>query len=103
MIPRICLVLSIIGIGILLFSMNLPAKQVRSIDDIKELPLNTKVILYGKVTEEKLYDEFKIMKINGIDATCSNCLGQYKGKEILIEGLVSEYEGTRQIKVLRLR
>ncbi len=75
---------------------------IESFEDMEDLEINSKVILEGFVEEEKNFGTFKILKINGIDVVC-NCLGSYLEKEIVVEGVVSEYRGKKQIKVLSVK
>ncbi len=99
---RIAFVISLVGIFVLLGAFMLPAKNVGSAEDLEKLEINTKVILSGKVENERVYGDFRILSVNGISVIC-NCPGDYLGKNVEILGKVSEYEGKIQIEILRIK
>ena len=114
-------VILILGMFVLLLLMNfLPAKNVGSYEELEKLEINTKVILSGKVVEERvLYEGTKSFELdiedsvnslalvsnetsrNGIELICE-CTDSFLDEKIIIEGVVSEYEGKRQVEVLKI-
>ena len=99
---RSSFIFAILGISFLFYLLIFGEIKIEEFKDLEDLEINSKVILEGFVEEEKNFGTFKILKINGIDVVC-NCLESYLEKEIVVEGVVSEYLGKKQIKTLSIR
>jgi len=99
MLKKVSFAFAILGIGVLLGMLALPAKEFGSIDDLRE---NEKVFVEGKVENEKDFGDFKILKVNGTEIYCS-CKDSYLGEEVYVEGYVDEFDGKKQIRVLKIR
>jgi hypothetical protein len=78
-------------------------EEISSYEDLMNLEVNKKVSLSGKVVEERvLYEGTKLLKLdNGIEVVCE-CAGGFKDGNVLVEGFVSEYEGKKQVEILRI-
>ena len=100
MLKKISFIIVIIGIALLLSLLILSPKEV-NVEDIENLTLNKKVFFRGKVEHERDFGNFKIWQINEIEVVC-DCNESYLNKEVEITGLVSEFEGKTQVRVLRL-
>lgn len=83
-------------IGVMIFNV----KEVRSLEGLED---NQHVKLNGLVVSERgIYDDEKILELDsGIVLVCEGC-GSYLDKEIFVEGIVEEYKGEKQIRVLRI-
>lgn len=116
MLRKYAFIVAILGIAFLLGLLILPAKKIveeRSglveINNLEELEINDKVIFSGKVGSESDFGDFKIWKLSAItsgaemdfDVVC-DCRESYLGREVEIVGLVSEFNGERQVRVLRI-
>lgn len=100
---KICFAISFIGLFYLLGLLYwLPPIEVNDRNELSELEDNTKVIIRGFVEEEDYYSEGLILSINGVKVLCAKCEIELDNKEILIEGLVEEYFGEKQIKALKI-
>jgi hypothetical protein len=98
MLKKVSFAVTILGIGILLGMLVLPAREMEDLQSARD---NEKVFLEGKVEGEKDFGDFRILKIKGIDIYCS-CSESYLGKDVYVEGFVEEFNGKRQIRVLRI-
>lgn len=102
---RVSFILAILGLAFLLGILIFPGYvEVKGVDDLRELEINDKVVVRGFVERENVInDNFRLLEVNGITITCE-CGDQesYLGMEIVVKGLVEEYEGTRQIDVGRI-
>ena len=99
MLKKISFAIAILGIGVLLGMLALPAKELKALNETFE---NEKVFLEGKVESERDFGDFKILNINGVDVYCS-CSESYLGKEVYAEGFVDEFDGKKQVRVLKIR
>ncbi len=98
MLKKISFAIAILGIGFLLGMLVWPAEEL---GDISGTLANEKVFLEGEVDSERGYVEFRILKIKGIDVYCE-CDGNYLGKEVYVEGYVSEFDEKKRLNVLRI-
>lgn len=96
---KLSFVLTILGISILLVMLNFSGKKVESLEGLE---LNEKVIVSGEILKERDFGDFKIFNMGEIEVYC-NCKESYLGKEVLIEGLVAEFDGEKQVKVLKIK
>ncbi len=97
------LITSLIGIFIL-GSLILIMKpiEVENLEDIEVLADNTKVVIEGKISEERtLYEGTKMLKIKDIEAICE-CNGKYNDKNVRIKGIIDEYDHKKQILVMEI-
>ena len=92
--------LAIVGIflllGIMLFS---PVREVSSLADTR---VNEKVVIQGVVEEERITESLNIMKVNGMEVVCS-CTGSFKGRNVMVYGLVGEFNKKKQVRVLKIK
>ncbi len=99
MMKEVALCLSILGIFLLLFLLSSEPKEI---GDLNNTLINQKVIIEGIVDKERTAGELVIMVINGIEVVCS-CEESYMGKSVSLVGVVSEFNGKKQVKVLRIK
>jgi len=96
------LVVALVGIFYMLFVLNFSSVvEVSGFEDLKGLDLNEKVILEGFADGYRKAGSLDLIKVNGIDVVCE-CSLNYGGKRVAVEGYVDEYNGRRQIVVLRV-
>ena len=106
MLKKLAFIIAILGIAVLLGMLILPAGELKNLE---EMEFNDKVIFEGKVESERDFGDFKIWKLSTItsgaemdfDVVC-NCEESYLGRKVKIVGLVSEFNGEKQIRVLRI-
>jgi len=101
MLRKVSFILVIVGLMILLIFLNLNVKDIKNYEDLKSLNINQKVSLEGFVSNERVAGSLKIFTINGIDVVCE-CSENYKGTEVRVVGLVSEFNSKRQVMVLEI-
>lgn len=100
---RFAFVVAFLGIFVLLgLLVFLPPKEIKSLGDLQDLRVNQKVFLTGKVESEKQFGDFNIMHVEGVEVVCE-CKRSYIDKDLEILGAVSEYEGKKQVSVLRIK
>lgn len=97
------MIIVVLGMVFLGFMLMQEGKVVSNLEELKELEANQKVVLKGIVGEERvLYGRTKLLVLdNGIELIC-DCLESFVEKSVEVEGVVSEYEGKRQVEVLKL-
>lgn len=99
---RIALLVFCAGILVLSLLLLKAPKQITNQNDLNKLEPNQKVVLNGRVSDERILSgEKSIFVINEIDVVC-DCLDNLLDKKVKIEGVVSEFENTKQIKVLKI-
>lgn len=93
-------ILFIVGMFVLFVFLMRGAREIESFEGLE---INEKVLVSGLVVEERvLYEGTKLFELeNGMELVCE-CNEQLEGKEIEAEGVVSEYEGKKQLTVLRI-
>lgn len=101
---KIALIAFVLGVLVLVLLFELPANEIKSLDDLEKLETNSKVFLKGKVESERLISEGRrIFDVKGIDVVCDCADARILiGKEVEIEGIVSEYEGEKQVTALKI-
>ncbi len=99
---RIALAVSLIGLFILMLIFESSSEYVSDVKDLERFEIGQKVYLQGIVEGERKFGETKLISINEIDIICE-CDESYLGKSLLIEGVIEDYLGKKQIKVLRIR
>ena len=77
--------------------------DVREVDKLDGLEINQRIVLTGRVISERvIYSDEKLLVLDkNITLICSGC-GSYLNSEIMVEGVVEEYEGEKQVRVLRI-
>ena len=98
---KIAFIITIAGVAVLLMFLLAKPKEVSSFEDIKTTEINEKVLVKGKIESQRDFGNFKILEINGIEAIC-NCKESFLDKEVEIVGLVEEFNGKRQVRILRV-
>tara|TARA_Y100000310_G_scaffold332776_1_gene408991 strand:- start:498 stop:809 length:312 start_codon:yes stop_codon:yes gene_type:complete len=99
---RSSFIFAILGISFLFYFLVFGEIKIEKFKDLKDLEINSKIVLEGVVDEEKDFGTFKILKIKEIEILC-DCVKSYLNEEIIVEGYVSEYLGKKQIKTLSIR
>ncbi len=101
---RLAFVVVIVGMFVLLLLLNLEPETVESLEDLEGLEINTRVVVSGEVVSERvLYLGKRLLVLeNGIELVCS-CSGGFIGREVFVEGVVSEYGGKKQVEVLEIK
>ena len=101
MLKKISFILAVVGITVLLILLILPG---RKISDIDNMAINEKVILSGRIIDEGDYGDFKIWQMEGkdFDIIC-DCKESFLDKEVSIVGLVDDFNGEKQVRVLTAR
>ena len=97
---RIAFIVVMLGMLVL---VGLMIFNIREVKDLEGLEINQKVSLSGKVISERvIYSDEKILMLDkNISLICSGC-GSYLNSEIMVEGVVEEYEGEKQVRVLKV-
>jgi hypothetical protein len=100
---RFAFIIAILGILVLAILMNLPPKEISDKEELSSLEINQKVSIQGKVTSERiLYENQKLLVLdNKIELVCE-CPSAFKDKNISVLGIISEYDGKKQVTVLRI-
>lgn len=93
----------IVGMFVLLLLLNLPAKEIKSYEEIESLEINTRVKVSGSVVSEKvIYENEKVLELDRGITLVFEGIGQFTGKEIEAVGKISEYEGKKQVTVEKI-
>lgn len=100
---RWAFIIAILGMFVLALLMNLPVREVDSYEEISGLEINTRVKISGEITSERvIYEDEKLLTLdNGVDLIYQGG-GGFNGEEVEVIGLVSEYEGKKQITVEKI-
>ncbi|MCH7567849.1 MAG: hypothetical protein IIA87_00335 [Nanoarchaeota archaeon] len=100
---RISFIIVILGIFVLLVLLIFPPIEIEEIESLDEIEVNEKISLSGEVIDERIFEDFKILKIGEIEVVCNCPIGEsYLGKNVSVIGLVEEFNERKQIRVLRL-
>jgi hypothetical protein len=99
---RWAFVIVIVGMFVLVWFLGFDVEIVRSFEDLSGLEINQKVELNGTVVGERRIANGKILDLDSNISLVCSCLGDFLGLEISVEGVVSEYDGKRQVDVLKL-
>lgn len=103
---KLSFIISLLGILILLLIPILirPALLLAPSDLNKTID-NQKVLVSGKVLDEKIYASYKILKLNnGISLNCNCKSSPLKNKNISALGIINEFPiGNKQIEVLKIK
>ena len=107
LLKKISFIISVMGIGVLLGFLLLPAKEITAEDlsnELNKFEINEKISFTGRVDSERVIEQdFRILKLENFDfdIVCE-CEESYLDKEVKIEGRVEEYNGEKQIRVFRI-
>ena len=101
---KIAFVVFIVGICVLAVFLNLPPRTVVSEKDLNELEINEKIYVSGRVVEEKIISgNKKILYLEkGIEIVCE-CDGGFNDREVVVVGIVSEFDGKKQVEALEIK
>ena len=96
-------VIMAVGFFTLALVMEFSQSVISSGSEIENLPDNSKVLIRGKVVSEKYTsDAVKTFVLdNALKVDC-RCGEEYLNKSVEIEGVVDEYNGRKEILVLRI-
>ncbi len=83
-------------VGLLVFN-------IKEVETLEGLEINQRVSLSGQVVSERIiYSDESLLKLdNNITLICSGC-GSYLNDDVSVEGVVEEYGGERQVRVLKI-
>jgi hypothetical protein len=100
---RVAFVVMIIGMYILVLFIGFGVKEIEGYEDLLDLEVNQKVFLEGIIVSERIiYEGTKLFVFeNGIELVCE-CLESFVGKRVEVEGVVEEYDGRKQVRVLEM-
>lgn len=102
MLKKVSFIIAIIGISLLVVSLVFPAVKV---EDLSGSEINSKVKFSGVVSDERDFGDFKIFKLEGNDfeVVCDGCGDiSYLDQNVRVEGIVDEFRGERQVRVLKI-
>ena len=106
MLKKISFAAAILGIVFLLSYLDFSYKEISGAEELKDLEINSKVIVEGKIENYRDYGKTKIFYVKGIEIFC-RCdkleLDNFEDKNVEIKGVVGEYEDKKQIEVLGLK
>lgn len=97
---RLSLIVAILGISFLIGLLFLEPKNVQT-GEIAMLGEGSYVFFEGKVISQRTFDDFSILNVEGIEATCK-CETFFEGDNVEISGIVEIYEGDKQIRALKI-
>lgn len=106
---KISLVLSIIGLGILIFLSKSPIEGITPIDSINEGLLNSNIKVVGTISSIKSLPSVELMKVKDLTGTIdivayrSDTIDISNGDEVEIEGKINKYKENIQIEAKRIR
>lgn len=95
--------IAILGMFVMALLLNKKPLEVNNLKDIENLEVNTRVAVSGKVLSERaLYGETKMLSLgNKIPLICE-CAEKYVNETVSVNGIVEEYEGKKQVRVLKI-
>ncbi len=103
---KLTFIISLLGILILLLiSILIHPIQLLAPSDLNNTINNQKVLVSGKIIDEKIYASYKILKLNNSISLNCNCKSSpLKDKNISALGIINEFPiGNKQIKVLKIK
>jgi len=100
---KISITLSIILLSLLFIIFFLsPYHKINQIKDLDKFEKNNKILVEGKVTNERNFGDSKILTLdNGIEIIC-RC-SSLLNKNISVRGLIDDFTGERRIKPLSIK
>ncbi|MBU0977150.1 MAG: hypothetical protein KKD18_01925 [Nanoarchaeota archaeon] len=88
----------VVGMFVMFVLFNLPARVVADEGELEGMVLNTRVFVSGVVAEERvLYEGTKLLKLDGGVEVVAESIENFEGKNVEIWGMVSDYEGKKQV------
>lgn len=97
---KIAIIVCLLGTFTLLALMFQEPQDV-NVSEIGDLRINSKIIIQGYVNSERTIGDRRIMVIDGLDIVCE--CSSYLKKQVIIEGIVQDYRGKKQVNVLQIR
>ena len=96
------LIITILGLFILLIIL-LTSKPIKinNLKDLEKLQANQKILISGKVTDEKTYGKTKYLTISNFQVICNSC-PSYLNKNLSILGIKEDYTGKTRIVALKI-
>ena len=100
---RWAFVVAVLGMFVLLLFLGFGEEEVGSYSELQELEINSRVVVSGEVVSERVISgRRRLLELDsGIVAVCE-CVGNFAEERVEILGVVSEFEGERQVEVLRI-
>jgi len=97
---RWAFIIVVLGMFFLGFMLVQEGKVVSSLEELEDLEVNQKVVIEGEIIESRLlYGNTRLLKLDsGIELICE-C--SFSGS-VKVDGIVSEYEGKKQVEVLKI-
>ena len=86
-------------IGVLVFSDDYVS--ISDLSDLEGLIVNERVVIEGFVDDERVLEGFRILSVNNASVVC-DCSRGFLGETVEIYGVVGEFEGEKQIEVLKI-
>jgi len=101
---KLSFIITLLGILILLVIMQFSSSiQVNSPSELENLIDNQKLVVSGKVIEEKIYEKSKTLILdNKIEVVCNNC-PSYFNKNIIVSGISDNYNNKNKIIALKIK
>lgn len=100
---RFAFAIALAGLFVLTILVNSDPVFVENSEALKKMEINKKVRVEGKVVEERVLSSGdRILNLdNGIVLVCA-CSKSFDDGFVIVEGIVSEYNGVKQIRVLNI-
>jgi len=98
---RWAFVVTVLGMFVLSLFLSFGEKKVESLEGLE---LNQRVSVSGKVVDERvIFESTKLLVLDSdIELICEGCLGVFDGRKVSAVGVVSEFEGKKQVEVLKI-
>jgi len=98
---RFAFIIAFLGMLVLVFMLNGVVVEVKNYSDLDDLEINQRVLVAGEVVGERLiFGGSKILILeSGLELVCE-CSGNFEGKMVRAEGVISEFKEKKQISVL---
>jgi len=99
---RFAFVIAILGMFVLVLLLNKSEIEVNNYEELEGLEINERVIVNGFVVSERyIFEEVLLTLDNNLELICE-CVGNFEGREINAVGVVEDYKGKKQIRVLEI-
>lgn len=97
---RWAFVIAMLGMFVLVLFFSVGPEEVESVEG---LVVNKNVLLNGIVVEERvIYEGVKVLILDsGIELVCE-CDESFVDRRVRVEGVVEEFDGRKQVRVLRI-
>ena len=93
-------IVAMLGLSILFILIVLPGKEIFNLEELEEMDLKEKIVLRGFVDGERVFENFRILSVDGVEVIC-DCLS-FLEKEVEVVGFVEEFNGKKQVRALRI-